>query len=101
MDVNVTCAEFHQKARVPFPNTLLSGIEASFDMENIEPVQALLALDPSEIPTTDDTGFMLHGSEKKSLFSFYGMERSDTYAGHNTMHCIVLESGIWWLQKLC
>ena len=41
-------------------------------MENIEPVQALLALDPSEIPTVDDTNFVMYGSEIiKILFSFY------------------------------
>ena len=33
-------------------------------MESIELVQALLALDPSEIPSTDVTGFVLHDTEK-------------------------------------
>ena len=45
-------------------NALLSEIAAAFDMESIEPVQALLALDPSEIPTADDTSFVMYGSEK-------------------------------------
>ena len=82
MDVHVTNAEFHQNVGVPFLNALLSEIEAAFDMESIEPVQALLALDPSEIPTADDTGFLMYGSEKiKILFSLYCKERSDTYAG--------------------
>ena len=82
MDVHVTSAEFHQNVGVPFLNALLSEIEAAFDMESIEPVQALLALDPSEIPTADDTSFVMYGSEKiKILFSSYGKERSDTYAG--------------------
>ena len=44
-------------------NALLSEIAAAFDMESIEPVQALLALDPSEIPTAD-TSFVMYGSEK-------------------------------------
>ena len=82
MDVHVTSAEFHQNVGVPFLNALLSEIEAAFDMESIEPVQALLALDPSEIPTADDTSFVMYSSEKiKILFSSYGKERSDTYAG--------------------
>ena len=51
-------------------------------MESIEPVRALLALDPSEISTADDISFVMYGSEKiKILFSFCGKERSDTYAG--------------------
>ena len=82
MDVHVTSAEFHQNGVVPFPNAILSETEAAFDMEIIELVQALLALDPSEIPTADDTSFVMYGSEKiKILFSSYGKERSDTYAG--------------------
>ena len=82
MDVHVTNAEFHQNVGVPFLNALLSEIEAAFDMESIEPVQALLALDPSKIPTADDTSFLKYGSEKiKILFSFYGKERSGTYVG--------------------
>ena len=82
MDVHVTSAEFHQNVVVPFPNAILSETEAAFDMEIIELVQALLALDPSEIPTADDTSFVMYGSEKiKILFSSYGKERSDTYAG--------------------
>ena len=54
MDVHVTSAEFYQKVGVPFFNVFLSEIEAAFDMESIEPIQAFLALDPSEIPTADD-----------------------------------------------
>ena len=82
MDVHVTSAEFHQNVVVPFPNAILSETEAAFDMEIIELVQALLALDPSEIPTADDTSFVMYNSEKnKILFSFYGKERSDTYTG--------------------
>ena len=82
MDVHVTSAEFHQNVVVPFPNAILSETEAAFDLEIIELVQALLALDPSEIPTADDTSFVMYGSEKiKILFSSYGKERSDTYAG--------------------
>ena len=82
MDVHVTSAEFHQNVVVPFPNAILSETEAAFDMEIIELVQALLALDPSEIPTADDTSFVMYGSEKiKILFSSYGKEMSDTYAG--------------------
>ena len=78
----MTSAEFHQKVGVPFLNAHLSEIEAAFNMESIEPVQALLVLDPSEIPTVDDTSFVMYGSEKiKILFSFYGKERSDIYAG--------------------
>ena len=78
----MTNGEFHQNARVPYLNALLSEIEAAFDMESIEPVQALLALDPSEIPTADYTSFLKYGSEKiKILFSFYGKERSGTYVG--------------------
>ena len=46
MDVHVTSAEFYQKVGVPFFNVFLSEIEAAFDMESIEPIQALLALDP-------------------------------------------------------
>ena len=81
MDVHVTSAEFHQNVVVPFPNAILSETEAAFDMEIIELVQALLALDPSEIPTADDASFVMYGSEK-ILLSFYGRERSETYAGH-------------------
>ena len=75
MDAYVASAEFHQKVGVPFPNVLLREEEAIFDMESIEPVKALLALDPSEIPTADNAGFVTHGSEKiKILFSFYSKE---------------------------
>ena len=82
MDVHIISDEFHRKIAVPFLNALLSKIEAAFDMESIELVQTLLALDPSEIPTADDTSFVMYGSEKiKILFSSYGKERSDTYAG--------------------
>ena len=81
MDVHVTSTEFHQKDVVPFLNALLREIAAAFDMKSIEPVQALLALDPSEIPTADDASFVMYGSEK-ILLSFYGRERSETYAGH-------------------
>ena len=67
---------------VPFLNALLSNIKAAFDMESIELLQAILVLDPSEIPTVDDTGFVMYSSEKmKILISFYGKGRSDTYAG--------------------
>ena len=76
--------EFHQEAGIPFLNALLSEIEATFDMESIELAQALLALDLSEIPTANDTSFVMYGSEKiKILFSLHGKERSDTYAGCN------------------
>ena len=50
MDVHVTNSQFHQNVRVTFLNALLSEIEAAFDMESINLVTALLALDPSEIP---------------------------------------------------
>ena len=67
---------------VPFLNALLSNIKAAFDIESMKPLQAILALDPSEITTADDTGFVMYSSEKmKILISFYGKERSDTYAG--------------------
>ena len=59
MDVHVTSAEFDQKVGLRFLNALLSKIEAAFDVESIEPVQALLALDTSEIPTADDTSFVM------------------------------------------
>ena len=52
-------------------------------MESIEPLQALLALGPSEKPTTDDASLVRNSSEKfKILFSFYSKKRSDTYTGH-------------------
>ena len=83
MDVHVTRAEFNQKVGVPFLIALLSEIETAFDKESIELVQPLSALDPSGIPTTDDTSFVVQGSEKiKILFSFYSKEKSGTYAGH-------------------
>ena len=66
----MTIAEFHQKVGVPFPNPVLSKIKATFDMENIELVQSLLALDPSEILTTVDNGFVVYGSEKNQNFDF-------------------------------
>ena len=82
MDVHVTSDEFQWKVRVPFLNALLSKIEAAFDIESIEPVQALLALDSSEISTADDTCLVMYSSKKiKILFPFCGKERSDTYAG--------------------
>ena len=59
MDVHVTSAEFDQKVGLPFLNALLSKIETAFDVESIEPVQTLLALDTSEIPTADDTSFVM------------------------------------------
>ena len=81
MDVHIISDEFHQKIAVPFLNALLSKIEAAFDMESTEPVQALLTLDPTEI-TADDASFVIYGSEKiKISFSFFGKERSDHYAG--------------------
>ena len=82
MDVHIISNEFHRKIAVPFLNALLSKIEAAFDMESTEPVQALLTLDPTEITTADDASFVIYGSEKiKISFSFYGKERSDHYAG--------------------
>ena len=82
MDVHMTSAEFHQIIGAPFLSALLSEIGAAFDMESIELVQAHLALDTSDIPKADDTGFVMYHYEKiKILFSFYGKERSDTYAG--------------------
>ena len=105
----MTSAEFHQKVGTPFLNALVSEIEAAFDMESIALVQVLSALDRSKIPIADYTGFVMYGSEKiKILLSFYGKERSDTYAGctitiysSNIMHCRVFESTIWWLQNSC
>ena len=85
MDPYVTSAEFHQKVGVPFLNVLLREEEAVFDMEIIKPVKALLAFDPSEIPTADDTGFVMHGSEKiKILFSFYSKE-TQTLSPHRPL----------------
>ena len=74
MDVHVTRAGFHQKIGVPFFNSFLNEIEAAFDMESIEPVQALLALDLLETPTADDTSFVMYGSEKSKLY-FHFMVR--------------------------
>ena len=74
MDVHVTRAGFHQKIGVPFFNSFLNEIEAAFDMESIEPVQALLALDLLETPTADDTSFVMYGSEKLK-FCFHSMVR--------------------------
>ena len=59
MDVHVTSAVFDQKVGLPFLNALLSKIEATLDVESIEPVQALLALDTSEIPIADNTSFVM------------------------------------------
>ena len=57
-------------------------LNAAFDKESIRLVQVPLALDASETPTVD-TSFLMYSSEKiKILFSFYGKERADTYAGH-------------------
>ena len=70
----MTSAEFHQKVGVPFLNALLSKIEDAFNMECIELVQALLALDPSEIPTADDNSFVMYSSEK-SKFCFHFVVR--------------------------
>ena len=39
-------------------------------MESIELVQSLLALDPLEILTTVDNGFVMYGSEKNQNFDF-------------------------------
>ena len=74
MDAHVTRAGFHQKIGVPFFNSFLNEIEAAFDMESIEPVQALLALDLLETPTADDTSFVMYGSEKLK-FCFHSMVR--------------------------
>ena len=110
MDLHVTSGEFHQNAGVPFLNALLSKIEDGFDMESVKPVQALLALDLSEVPTTDDTDFVMYGSEKmKILFSFYGRENSVTYAGRTITNPALISSHtlqrpeFWNLlrQKLC
>ena len=70
----MTRAGFHQKIGVPFFNSFLNEIEAAFDMESIEPVQALLALDLLETPTADDTSFVMYGSEKLK-FCFHSMVR--------------------------
>ena len=70
----MTRVAFHQKVGVPFFNALLREIEAAFDMESIEPVQALLALDLSETSTADDTRFVMYGSEK-SKFCFHSVVR--------------------------
>ena len=70
----MTRAGFHQKIGVPFFNSFLNEIEGAFDMESIEPVQALLALDLLETPTADDTSFVMYGSEKLK-FCFHSMVR--------------------------
>ena len=70
----MTRAGFHQRIGVPFFNSFLNEIEAAFDMESIEPVQALLALDLLETPTADDTSFVMYGSEKLK-FCFHSMVR--------------------------
>ena len=70
----MTRAGFHQKIGVPFFNSFLKEIEAAFDMESIERVQALLALDLLETPTADDTSFVMYGSEKLK-FCFHSMVR--------------------------
>ena len=77
MDIHVTCAKFHQKVRVALLSALCSDIEAAFDMESIAPGQAITnhlykSLDPSEIPTADDSSFVMYGSEK---FCFHSMVR--------------------------
>ena len=95
MEAYVTSTEFHQKVGVPFLNVLLREEEAVFDMESIEPVKALLALDPSEIPTADNAGFVMHGSEKLK-FCFHSIVRKLRHFVR-TVHCRVLNCGIWWL----
>ena len=59
-------------------NALLDEIEAAFDMSSIEPAEALLVLDPVEIPVA--TNHSQFGINKLSvLYNFYGNISKDTY----------------------
>ena len=84
MDVNLSNAEFHQKVAVPFLDALRNEMESAFDMENIKPVEALLVLDPSQIPEANNASFTNYGCQEINiLFSFYGKEKTDVYEGHS------------------
>ena len=83
IDVNLSNVEFHQRVAVPFLNALLNEIESAFDMENIKPVEALLVLDPSNIPEVNNSDFGNYGRQEiETLYEFYGKEKTDIYEDH-------------------
>ena len=73
---------------------MLSGeIEAAFDMSCIEPVEALLVLDPSMIPKKNDPELVNFGNESLEVaHNFYGQCAEDTYQGKSTFSPSLLSS---------
>ena len=54
-------------------------------MSCIEPVEALMALDPSSIPASNDYLFLMYGeNDISTAFDFYGKPAEDDYEGHKS-----------------
>ena len=54
-------------------------------MSCIEPVEALMALDPSSIPASNDYLFLMYGeNDISAAFDFYGKPVEDDYEGHKS-----------------
>ena len=54
-------------------------------MSCIEPVEALMALDPSSIPASNDYLFLMYGeNDISTVFDFYGKPAEDDYEGHKS-----------------
>ena len=54
-------------------------------MSCIEPVTALMALDPSSIPASNDYLFLMYGeNDISTAFDFYSIPTEDAYEGHKS-----------------
>ena len=80
IDTHTEVDDFHQSVAVPFLNALINEMEAAFDMSSLEPVEALMVLDPNNIPTNSDAILAEFGKKEiKILQNFYGNTATDTY----------------------
>ena len=60
-------------------------------MSCIEPVTALMALDPSSIPASNDYLFLMYDeNDISTAFDFYGKPAKDDYEGHKSYSPLLL-----------
>ena len=60
-------------------------------MSCIEPVEALMALDPSSIPASNDYLFLMYGeNDISTAFDFYGKPAEDDYEGNKSYNLPLL-----------
>ena len=59
--------------------------EGAFNMSCIERVEALMILDPSSIPASNDSLFLMYGeNDISTAFGFYGKPAEDDFEGHKS-----------------